>query len=368
VRILMLNQYGREDGAPTSRLLNDAATALEDMGHHVDVVTSGARKYQGSGGPNAGSHGWRRWVRDGGEWLAMAGRACMGVRPDLVISLTSPPLACVAGHWAARRWSCRHVHWVLDLYPDLAVALGEVRTGRLERMLGNLSRTAMRSAEVLACCEGMASRLAAHSGVKGNVVMPWPPRVRRHGDQAPEGRAVWLYSGNLGRAHDWDTLLEAQAELEKDAGEDGPTLVFQGGGAGTAMAQARAESLGLRRISWLPYAEDDDLLGSLLSARILVATQRMCTEGMLWPSKLALAQLLPRPVLFVGPPSSCPARPGDAVFAPGCVRAVAEWVREAMARPVPASPPDLGEQISAFSIQAARRFAEVITTGSQRRR
>jgi hypothetical protein len=134
------------------------------------------------------------------------------------------------------------------------------------------------------------------------------------------------------------------------------------------MARAAAQAMGLQRVSWRPYVADSELLDSLLRARALVVTQLPQCEGMLWPSKLALAQQLPRPVLFIGPRSSCEPRVGDAVFAPGQWRESADWLREALARPVAPAQPRLEAAISAFSAQAARRFAEKIIIGSQRRR
>ena len=158
---------------------------------------------------------------------------------------------------------------------------------------------------------------------------------------APDGREpsaqwTWLYSGNLGRAHEWHALLDAQKQLE----ERGLPirLVFQGDGASRALAIAYAEQQGLRGCEWKGYVGEEELLSSLMDAHLLVVTQRPETRGLLWPSKLALLERLPRPVLFIGPPDGAIAerlrRRGNAgVFAPDQAQAVAGWIEALYRRP-----------------------------------
>ena len=106
---------------------------------------------------------------------------------------------------------------------------------------------------------------------------------------------------------------------------------------------ARAGELGLRRCEWKGYVAADDLLATLMDARLLVATQRPETRGLLWPSKLAVLEPLPRPLLFVGPGGCAIARGlrtrgGAGIFAPGEAEAVAAWIEENF-RGDPSPPP-----------------------------
>jgi glycosyltransferase involved in cell wall biosynthesis len=155
--------------------------------------------------------------------------------------------------------------------------------------------------------QDMKAELESMAGHEARVLPPWPPELPAEAavapsDWHPSGERIWLYSGNLGRAHDFETLLETQALLEQH-----PTpwrLIFQGGGPAWPQAQQLAEQLGLSRCEWLPYAEETQLLARLQQADVLIATQKPETRGLLWPSKLALMQLLERPILFVGPRDS----------------------------------------------------------------
>jgi hypothetical protein len=231
----------------------------------------------------------------------------------------------------AWRHRAKSVHWVMDIYPELAVALGELRGGVLSRLIQGAMRIAYRSTDaVIALDEDMAACLQKY-GVRSDCIRPWLPHGLLKESEvaaAPEGW-TWIYSGNLGRAHEWQTLLDAQALLE--ARQSPFRLCFQGGGPSWLPAQSRARDMGLTRCDWSGYVDEDRLRTSLLRGRVLVATQKMEAQGLLWPSKLGLLLSLPRPVLWVGPTDGAAARllgknPVNGIFAPGHAAEIADWL------------------------------------------
>jgi hypothetical protein len=139
-----------------------------------------------------------------------------------------------------------------------------------------------------------------------------------------------MYSGNLGRAHEYETLLRAQRLLE-DAGQPFD-LIFQGGGNAWAAARSRAAELELHHCHWETYVPTEDLVSSLLQAHVLIATQRQEVKGLLWPSKLALLRLLPRPIVWVGPQDGSIAQDLESLrthhetFAVGDFNGLAAWL------------------------------------------
>ena len=48
------------------------------------------------------------------------------LRPDLVLALTTPPFVGLLARWMAAARDCRHMHWVMDVYPDVLHAHGMV--------------------------------------------------------------------------------------------------------------------------------------------------------------------------------------------------------------------------------------------------
>ena len=327
MRILFLNQYFPPDAAPTGVLLREVADELVTAGHEVDFVAA-REDYRGA---------QKRAGRMRRELAALVQMLLDGVRrprPDVVISGSSPPCLLVVATVVARWHRAKSVHWAMDVYPEIAVALGEVRDGAFARAIGRVMGWCYRRAAVAVALDAdMAERLARH-GAEARIARPWVSRpiLEVAAEVSPAEPWTWIYSGNLGRAHEWETLLEAQAKLE--ARDVDARLVFQGGGPSWPLAQARARELGLRRCEWRDYAPEEQLRQSLLRAHCCVVTQRPEVRGLLWPSKLALVLTLPRPILFVGPTDGAIAKelralPHAGIFAPGSAEAVADWIGRA---------------------------------------
>jgi colanic acid biosynthesis glycosyl transferase WcaI len=345
MHFLFLNQYAPPDPAPTARLLGDLTKVLRADGHTVEILSQSESYHQR---PARGGSRLRRelaalWAI-GRVGLARR-RSSTGERRriDVVLSLSSPPgLLAVAA--ALALWHrAKLAHWAMDLYPELALALGEIGKGLPYR----ITRLAMawayrRCALIVALDEDMQAHLRRGYGVNSRVLPPWPaPSAVNALNAALAAEAAgtippvrdttwtWLYSGNLGRAHEWQTLLDIQAQLEFRGLPI--QLVFQGNGAARGATKERARELGLKAFLWQGYAAEDDLIAGLMSAHLLIVTQRPAAQGLLWPSKLALIERLPRPVLWIGPVDGAIANRlrsrGDAgVFAPGDSAEAARWI------------------------------------------
>ena len=331
MRFLFLNQYFPPDPAPTGILLRELADDVAARGHCVDFVSARAdyRDSQRKGG---------RARREMGSLFHMLTSGLRHPRVDVVVAGSSPPcLSFVAGLIA-----CWHraaaVHWIMDLYPEIAVALNEISDGALARNAARVMGWAYRrAARVVVLDEDMAARVRKY-GVEPAIVRPWlfaSVLARPIPAIEPAAPWTWIYSGNLGRAHEWETLLAAQALIEERDAE--ARLLFQGGGPSWPAAQARAAVLGLKRCEWQPYVEEAELPASLLRARVCAVTQLPAAQGCLWPSKLGLVLTLPRPILWIGPTDGVIARElrGIAhagVFAPGDAAAAADWLLVQKAR------------------------------------
>jgi colanic acid biosynthesis glycosyl transferase WcaI len=330
MRVLFVNQYFPPDPAPTGILFREIADECTRLGHEVDFVDAG-ESYR------AGQNQGGRMRRELAALRRMVAAGKARLRADVVVSGTSPPCLAVFADRIARAHRARHVHWAMDVYPEIAVALGEIRPGSLvARLTGWLmGRAYRRCAAVIALDGDMVAVLKRHR-IEPLCIRPWVFRtlldqisktstVPREGSQP----WTWLYSGNLGRAHEFETLLQAQKLIESR--HPSVQLVFQGGGPSWKKARDRARELGLERCHFRRYASEEMLVASLLDSDALVVTQRPETQGLLWPSKLGLVSALPRPILFVGPVDGAIARSlrpfsHAGIFPPGAGSQVADWI------------------------------------------
>lgn len=325
MRILILNQYVPPDPAPTARCAGQLAAEWEQEGHEVLFI--------GSDVPYGGRahRGVSRLLREFKSLALMGWRAFRVPGVDRIVSLSSPPMLGWVAGIVARLRGVPHFHWIMDLYPDIAVTLGVMEDGGAAKRFASMMRGVYRrAAHIWVVDADMQSRLREKYGVESTVRIPEPARITNEAvGLAPAEEWIWLYSGNLGRAHEWKTLLEVQQRLEEKGLPI--TLVFQGGGPSWKLAQVQAVKMGLTRCQWLPYAPKEELVVSLLRARVLVATQNPATLGQLSPSKMNLLEKLPRPILWVGPVESATVdrlrvRKNAAWFAPGDVEGVERWL------------------------------------------
>jgi glycosyltransferase involved in cell wall biosynthesis len=326
VRILLLNQFVPPSSPPTAKLLGDLAAALEAAGHEVRCI--GASSGYGA------VRGVRRLLRDLGANLSIGWRCLTAGRCDWIVCFSDPPGLPATARAVAALKGAALAHWAMDVYPQTAVALRAVRPGVVTKLVAAAMHFGYRGCRILVALDAdMKSEIAAFSRRPVAVLAPWPPAVAAPG---PEGGKdaqynIWLYSGNLGRAHDFETMLRAQKILEDR--DSGWRLRIQGGGPAREAAQRLAAELGLKHCQWDSYVDEADLLTSLLQADALVATQKPETRGLLWPSKLALMRHVGLPIAWVGPAEGAVAdwlrkeSAGCGIFAPGQEEALAVWLQ-----------------------------------------
>ncbi|MEK7407829.1 MAG: glycosyltransferase family 4 protein [Acidobacteriota bacterium] len=321
--LLLLNQFYAPGPAPTGELLADLARHLAAQGDSVSVVCARA-PYAGSNGnaprdPDgvrvlrtpafAFSH--RRAARLA-SWLSFyAGALWHALRSDadVVLTLTTPPLLSLAGALAQRLRGARHFIWEMDLYPDVAVAVGVFPPRSWpDRIAGALADLARRRADgVIAIGPCMRDRLMSR-GVPGgliHVVDNWADPAAIAPLPFPPGPYTLLYSGNLGLAHDVETIAAAIEALNGDAGF---RFVFAGGGPRRRALEDRCRAAGVSNVFFEGYIEIGELSDHFGACHVGLVTQHPATLGCVVPCKTYALMAAGRPVLFIGPRQATPAR------------------------------------------------------------
>lgn len=110
-------------------------------------------------------------------------------------------------------------------------------------------------------------------------------------------RFVVGYSGNLGRAHEFETLVAAADALRRDE-----SIVFLMIGGGALMERLRhaAAQRGLDNFTFLPYQAREDLEDSLAASDVHLISLLPALEGLIAPSKAYGVLAAGRPTLFIG--------------------------------------------------------------------
>jgi glycosyltransferase involved in cell wall biosynthesis len=243
-------------------------------------------------------------------YAAATARVARLTRPDLVITLSTPPMLSLVGMMARELKHTRFIYWVQDLYPDVAVEFGLLKA-RSPATLGfeALSRLSLSRADrVVAIGEVMAERLL-QKGLRPErlrVIHNWSdaalgtvPAEQNWFLDAHHlrGKFVVQYSGNMGRGHEFDTLLNAADRLRHD-----PKVIFVliGDGAKRPEIEKVVQSRGLSNVLMLPYQKREDLPHSVGAADLCVTSLSNGLEGLIVPSKLYGVMAAGKAVLHFG--------------------------------------------------------------------
>ena len=117
-------------------------------------------------------------------------------------------------------------------------------------------------------------------------------------DWGLSGLFVAGYSGNMGRGHHFELLLEAATQLANDPDI---RILFIGSGARHQAVLGLVEDMGLDRIVFKPFQPRDRLKFSLTVPDVHIITHRDDMYGLQVPSKFYGALAAGRPVLLIGP-------------------------------------------------------------------
>jgi colanic acid biosynthesis glycosyl transferase WcaI len=304
-RVLFVNRYFHPDHSATSQMLSDLSFHLAERGWRVEVVTS--RQRYDDAAARLASHEIVRGVDVRRVWSARFGRGFLpgravdyatfyvsaffmllrrAKRGTTIVALTDPPLISVVAAFAAMLRGATLVNWTQDLFPEVAEALGM----RALRVLRRVRDWSLRRAKVnVALGESMAARLP-----NAVVIHNWADAAL-HPVDIQHQRFVAGYSGNLGRAHESRTMLDAIRLLRDD---DDIEFVITGGGS--QLNSIRAERL--PNVRFADYAPREQLSESLSAADAHLVTLLPALEGLIVPSKFYGVLAVARPVLFVGAP------------------------------------------------------------------
>lgn len=319
MRILLLNQFFWPDSAATSQLLTDVARELAIRGNEVHVICSepGYALKDTSGQPDVKIHrvsalpflrgNVGRLASYASFYLSSAWKTLRVPRPDVVVTLTTPPLLSFLGTMAKLMRNSRHFIWEMDMYPDVAVDLGYFKAkGLLDRTIGLFADYSRRKADgILSLGSCMSDRLIGRGVTPQKIFIAenWADStqiqpVAGPGDDAP---LTVLYSGNFGLAHDVNTIQTAVTNLKKDSRF---RFVFAGGGARRRSFEAHCAENHLNNVEFREYSSKASLGENLGSGHIGLITQKASCLGSVVPSKVYGLLAAGRPILYIGPHQS----------------------------------------------------------------
>jgi glycosyltransferase involved in cell wall biosynthesis len=332
MHILLLNQYYPPDTSATAKMAAQVAEKLAER-HQVTVIAGRPSYDPDEFYPFAflrrdirdnvtvervastayPRHQMRRRVSNYLSYLALAVPRALAIHPDIVLAMTDPPVAGIAGAFIARMADRPFVYNIRDLYPDMAIGGDIVQPNRWVDRWEKMHRRALhQAARVIVLGDDMRERIISKGVSPDRVVVvrdgaSFPPSPPERNDLVVQKircdfSFVALHAGNLGFYGAWDSLLKAAHILRNE----NTGLVFVGDGANRAAMEVSAKPL--PNVRFLPFFPSEQVPHVMMAGDVHIVTVRRGLEGVVVPSKLYSILAAGRPVLAIAAAESDAAR------------------------------------------------------------
>jgi len=332
MKLLIFSSVYPPDPAAVGQYIADVANAASARGHCVRVITAN----RGYDDPSIlfpsherlhgvevirlrwSSLGKKRYIsRIIGQinyTLQGLAKGILGIRSDVVLVSTIPPLGVFAAFITSRLRRSKLVYWVMDINPDEAIAMSLVGPRSISaRLMELLNRLILRSARTVITLDSrMAKNLESKAELCQSVkiIPPWPHedimRKSKAGgrtfrkEHGLEDKFIVMYSGNHSWVHPLDSVLNAAKSLVH---RSDIVFLFIGGGVEKHKVEKAIEE-GAPNILSLPYQSFNNLGESLAAADIHLVVMGDAMVGIVHPCKIYSAMAAGRPILAIGPDNS----------------------------------------------------------------
>lgn len=329
LKLSILTEFFPPDYAATGQLIEELVKNLEQQGISIEVFTGQPGYAFGvSDAPCVEQVGdirirrsrsarlWSRRVRGKAiNGILFTLRAALHLvknarRHDVFLLTSAPPFLPIVGYLVHLLFGVSYVCLIYDIYPDIAIALGVVPQ---KHWLASFWRALnkkiwQRSQGIIVLSPAMKQRIISHCPEvvdKVSVIHSWgdpeliKPIAKQDNWFAKKYHLVnkftVLYSGNMGRCHDMDTILHAAKLLQDEPIQ----FVFIGGGPKQEGLIREVNISGLSNFLFLPYQDKKVLPYSLTACDLSLVSVEAGMDSLVAPSKLYPALATGRPVAVV---------------------------------------------------------------------
>ncbi|MFB2737089.1 glycosyltransferase family 4 protein [Umezakia ovalisporum] len=334
IKLSVVTQFFPPDYAATGQLIEELVKQLEKEGVSIEVFTSQpGYAFSLSKAPYLESVDKIKIQRSRSAQLfpgRIRGKLINGIlytlrsfvyllkasrRSNLLLVTTAPPFLPIVAYFTNLLFKLPYVCIIYDLYPDIVISLGIVSKNHWVAKLWQAvnQRVWLNAKGIVVLSPEMKQRVLEYCpqvGHKVSVIHSWANPELIVPIAKKENWFAWkhnlvnkftvLYSGNMGRCHDIDTLLKAAIELQNESVQ----FVCIGGGARREELIAKVNQLGLNNFTFLPYQDKKDLPYSLTASDLSLVSVNPSSESLVLPSKLYSALAAGRPLALVCSPYS----------------------------------------------------------------
>ena len=306
-RLILVSEHYQPSSGATAQLMHDLSRGLAELGWNITVLTATSAL------PMDDADNRHRVVRLGRQQRAadatksVTGKTLAGLRflcscflwcsfraqrNDLIFIVSNPPFIGLIGPLLRILRRLQYLFLFQDLFPPSAVLSGVLPAQGFSTQIWTalMQGICRHSAATVVLNQAMAKRLQQESShrLPLKVIHNWAieqgsaspratnPFAMKYGFQS---RFTIQYSGNFGRLHDINTLIDTAAQLQSDQGIQ---FLFIGGGA----KQQEIQQAALSNVLLLPYQPRPRLPETLAACDLACISLIPGAENTLAPCKL----------------------------------------------------------------------------------
>jgi colanic acid biosynthesis glycosyl transferase WcaI len=224
-----------------------------------------------------------------------------------IVFLTQPPMLYIVGSWIARARKIKYTIHVMDLYPELLFGSKIILNGAIKRLTEKAANKSLCKAEHVIVLGRCMEKVVKRKGVNPaciSIVENWPERsvAESLGDgrnfrkqYGLKDKVVIMYSGNMGKFHNFDTILNVAKRLE---GRENIVFVFIGRGVRRSeIDRVAGKSSNILLLEYQPAGQFKNILAA---GDVHFVSLRAGYEGLMVPSKFYSVLAAGRPVIYEG--------------------------------------------------------------------
>lgn len=290
MKILYIHQYFKTPERSGGTRSWEFARRLVRDGNDVTVLCSGTKNrfYKTSGisvyevaAPYANEMSMVARIKSFVQFAARSGRIAVSLKSDLVFATSTPLTVALPGLIASYLRRIPFVFEVRDLWPEVPIALGVIRSPLIVKPAQLLEKLAYhRASHVIALSPGMAEGVRKVNSKVPVTIVPNASDFALFDQSESERRATreWLdwghkvqivYAGSFGSSYDLEWAVRLAAELPPEKFN----ITLFGQGASTVPLRKLAMELGLLPDKLLPGSlPKEEVAGRVAAADLILST------------------------------------------------------------------------------------------------
>ena len=330
MKIIFVNRYFYPDNSATSQILSDLAFYLSDCSYEIHIVT-GRVDYSNSK-IIYNKHETIDNVTINRLWTInfcrnnLVGRSLdylsfyvsslislvfLANKNDLIIVKTDPPMISIIVHAVCLLKRAKYINWLQDLFQEVGEKLGVTAlSGVFGGILLRLRNVTLKSASYNVVIGESMSNVINANGIDSDrlvVINNWSHITKSDITQSKVleyrkelglvDRFIVGYSGNFGRAHDYNTIVDVISKLRENSDI---VFLFIGGGIYYDRLMDYVESENISNVVFMPYQTRENLPDSLSIPDVHLVSLVPSLEGLIVPSKYYGIAAVGKAAIFIG--------------------------------------------------------------------